>query len=96
MIEANNDLSKQNSWLVSLKSVLGSVTPHVGSCLLHVGRTVEIAAVRCSRDLCSVVPACPTGMATNSTLTQYFLRATTRGEYFSLFFASLVSHQRFL
>jgi len=58
------------------------------------GRTVEKAAVRWSRVLVSVVPACPMGMATNSILSQYFLSAVTRKQYFFVFFISLLTFCR--
>ena len=50
--------------------------------LSTVGRTVEKAAVRCSRVLVSVVPAWPMGKALNSTRIQYFIRVAMRGGVF--------------
>ena len=60
------------------------------------GRTVERAAVKCSRVLCSVSPACSMGMATNSTLPRYFLSAAMRRDHFSVFSVSLLLQPRSL
>jgi len=57
-------------------------------------RTVEKAAVRWSRVLVSVVPACLMKMATDFTLPHYYLKAATRDEYFSDFSACFLSHPR--
>ena len=60
------------------------------------GRTVEKAAVRCSRVLMSVAPAWPIGRAMSSTRSQYFLRAAIGGGYFSVFLSILISQPRSL
>ncbi len=64
--------------------------------LSTVGRTVEKAAVSCSRVLVSVVPAWPMGKAMNSTLPQYLQRAAMRGEYLSVFLSNLATQPRSL
>ncbi len=55
---------------------------------------MERAAVRWLRVLLSVMPACSMGMAMNSTLPQYFLRAAMRGEYFYVLFMILLSQPK--
>jgi hypothetical protein len=65
--------------------MVGWVVPVLALTWSADGRAVEKAAVRWARVLETVVPAWPMGIATNSTLPQCFLRATTRGEYFSVF-----------
>ena len=59
-------------------------------------QTVKKAVVRCSRVLLNVVPACPMGMTTNSTLSLYFLRLAMGGEFFMVFSICLLSHMRSL
>ena len=94
--EANSDFNRWFSWLLALESVSGSLTPLLALACSPWGRTMESAAVRCSRVLCSVVLACPKEMATSSTLPRYFLRAAIRNEYISVFSVSLVSYLRSL
>ena len=73
---------------------MGCVVPLQALAWSVPGRTMENAAVRSSRVLVSVVPACPMGMARKSTLPNYFLRAATTSEYFLGFFACFLSHPR--
>jgi len=94
--ESNNDLNKEQSWLLALWSVAGLEAPMLARDLSTVGRTVEKASVRWSRVLVSVVPAWPMGKAMNSTRPQYLLRAAMRGEYFSVFLSNLMSQPRSL
>jgi hypothetical protein len=82
VIESRSDLNRVKSWAFALWSVAGLELLLMARDVSTEGRTVEKAAVRWSRVLVSVVPASPTGKATNSTLPQYFLRAAIRGEYF--------------
>ncbi len=70
---------------MAMWSVAGLKAPLQARDLLTVGRTVEKAAVMCSRVLVSVVPAWPMGKAMNSNLPHYFRRAAMRREYFSVF-----------
>ncbi len=60
------------------------------------GWMVEKEAVRWSRVAASAVSACSIGKATSSTLPQSFSRTAIRGEYFSVFSASLMSQPRSL
>jgi len=69
---------------MALESMLGCDVPLMVPVWSILGQTVENAAVRWSRVFASIVPACPIGMATNSTLPQYCPRAATRGKYFSV------------
>jgi len=91
---SNIDLNMRQFGLLALESVSGCEVPSRVLVRSGLGRTVENAAVRWSRVLLSVVPACPMGMATNSTHPQYCLRAATRGEYFSVFSLCFLSHPR--
>jgi hypothetical protein len=77
--ESRNDLNMEKSWVLALWSVVGLEAPLLSRDLPTVGRTVEKAAVRCSRVLVSMVPAWPMGKAMNSTRPQYLLRAAMRG-----------------
>jgi hypothetical protein len=91
---SSNNLNRRQSWLMALESMVGSNVPLMALVWSTLRRTVEKAAVRWSRVLVSVVPACPMGMATNSNRPQYCLRAVTRGEYFSVFSVCFLSHPR--
>ena len=64
---------------MALESMMGCVVSILALMWSILWRTVENAAGRTSRVLVNVLPACPLGMATNSNLSQYFLRAATRG-----------------
>ena len=94
VIESSSDLNKMKSWAFALWSVAGLEMLMLARDLSTEGRTVGKAAVRESRVLVSVVPTCPVGKATNSTLPQYFLRAAIRGKYFSIFLSNLTSQPR--
>jgi hypothetical protein len=61
--ESISDLNRKWSWVLALWSVAGLEAPLLSRDLSTVGRTVEKAAVRCSRVLVSVVPAWPMGKA---------------------------------
>jgi len=67
---------------VRLWSVAGSIMSLLALACSMCGRTVDKAAVGCSSVFVRVVPACPIGKATNSTLPQYFLRAAMREKVF--------------
>jgi len=67
---------------MALWSMVGLEAPLLARDLSTVGRTVEKAAVRCSRDLVSVVPAWSMGKAMNSTRPQYLVRAAMKGGVF--------------
>ena len=79
------------SWMLALWSVAGSMMPLLSLACARCGRTAEKEAVGLLRVDVSIVPACPIGKAINSILPQYFLRASMRGEYLSVYFASLMS-----
>ena len=81
---------------MALWSVAGLAAPLLARDPSTVGRTVEKAAVSWSRVMVSVVPAWPMEKAMNFTRPEYILRAAKRGEYFSVFFSSLMSQPRFL
>ena len=68
VIDASSDLNKVKSWAFASWSVAGLEMPMLARDLSTNGRTVEKAALRCSKVLVSVVPAWSMGKATNSTL----------------------------
>jgi len=70
---------------MALWSMAGLVAPLLARARSTLGRMVEKAAVRELRVLVSVVPACPTEKAMNSTLSHCLLRAALKEEYFSYF-----------
>ena len=88
-----NDLNMRQSWLLALDSLMGYVVLLLTLAWSTIGWTAEKAAVRCARDLESVVPACPMEMATNPTLPQCFLRAAMRGGCFSVFSVLFVASE---
>ncbi len=55
---------------------------------------MENAAVRWSRVALSVVPACPMGKATNTTVPKCFLSSMTRGMYLLVLVSRFSSHHR--
>jgi len=69
---------------MALWSVVELETPLMARDISTVGRTVEKAAVRCSRVLVSVVPAWPMGKSMNSARPQYLLRAAKGGFFLGL------------
>ena len=70
---------------MALWSVARLEAPLLARDLSTVGRTVEKAAVRCSRAIVSVVPAWPMGEAMNSTRARNFRRPAMRGIIFLFF-----------
>jgi hypothetical protein len=94
--ESSGDLNRLRSWALALWSGAGLEAALLARGPSSVGRSVENAALRCSRILVSVVPAWPMGKAMNSTRPQCLLRAAMRREYFSVFLSNLMSQPRSL
>jgi len=61
VIDSSSDLNRVKSWTFALWSVARLEMHEMVRDLSTHGRTVEKAAVRLSRVLVSVVPACPIG-----------------------------------